>query len=71
MYGNPLFRYWWTVAQTEATFFSALFKRLASASAGSGRGSIDRSDAGTKGMGWTNHIDSGGLLMHTVSFPPH
>lgn len=38
MYGNPLFGYWWTVCctekPTEATFLSALFKRLASASGG-------------------------------------
>lgn len=37
MYCNPLFRYWWTAEEkgaTEATFLSALFKRLASASGG-------------------------------------
>lgn len=38
MYGNPLFRYWWTVERpTEARFLSALFKRLASASGGAAR----------------------------------
>lgn len=67
MYGNPLFRYWWTVAQKGRQKQGALFKRLASASGGAARPCCSAGSLSQEGTNEVTGPIGGGFLVVVIA----